>query len=242
MMERTRSHLPFAAVILDMDGVMVDSDHQWMLSEGPFLRGLLGRWGIADHRKAVGLGIPALYELLVREYGLRMGKANFLAKCETTAQDIYRHKVRLAPGLRQTIRSWRRAGLLLGLASSSPRAWVDLVLRRFRLGRLFNALATGDDTPGRTKPAPDLYLLTARRLRARPQVCLAVEDSELGVRAAKAAGMVCVGLRSGANDEQDLSRADWQERGFAGLGYRGLISRLKAAGALTKLPQPASKD
>ncbi len=218
-----------AAVILDMDGVMVDSEHQWMLSEGPLLRDMLGRWGIADHRKAVGLGIPDLYELLVREYGLRMGKADFLARCETMAQDIYRHKVSLAPGLRQAIRSWRRAGLLLGLASSSPQAWVDLVLRRFRLSRLFNAVATGDDTPGRTKPAPDLYLLAARRLRTRPQACLAVEDSEIGVRAAKAAGLACVGLRSGFNDEQDLSRADWPERGFAGLGYRGLISRLKAA-------------
>ena len=208
---------------------MVDSEHQWMLSEGPFLRVLLGRWGIADHRKAVGLGIPDLYELLVREYGLRIGKADFLARCETMAQDIYRHKVSLAPGLRQSIRSWRHAGLSLGLASSSPRTWVNLVLRRFRLGRLFNAVATGDDTPGRTKPAPDLYLLAARRLRAHPKACLAVEDSELGVRAAKAAGMTCVGLRSGFNDEQDLSQANWQERGFAGLGYRGLISRLKAA-------------
>lgn len=208
---------------------MVDSEHQWLLSEGPFLRNLLGRWGIKDHRKAVGLGIPDLYDLLVREYGLRMGKADFLARCETMAQDIYHHKVSLAPGLRKAIRSWRRAGLLLGLASSSPRAWVELVLGRFRLARMFDAVATGDDTPGRTKPAPDLYLLAARRLRARPQACLAVEDSELGVRAAKAAGMVCVGLRSGANDEQDLSQADWQERGFAGLGYRGLISRLKAA-------------
>jgi beta-phosphoglucomutase-like phosphatase (HAD superfamily) len=58
---------------------------------------------------------------------------------------------------------------------------------------------------------------------------VAVEDSDFGVCAAKAAGMTCVGLRSGHNDEQKLSEADWEARGFAALGYRRLISRLKAA-------------
>jgi len=232
---------PIRAVILDMDGVMVDSEHQWRLIEGPSLKRLVGRWGARDHRKVVGLGVEDVHSLLVREYGLRMKKADFLAHSEALALEVYRRKVSLTPGLRECLRSWRRAGLRLGLASSSPRAWVDLVLRRFRLGRAFRAVTTADDVSGRTKPAPDLYLLAARRLGVPPGACLAVEDSELGVRAAKAAGLACVGLRSGCNDEQDLSRADWEERGFSGLRYRGLISRLKATWAATNLPHCVSK-
>ena len=240
--EQRRAAYPFAAVILDMDGVMVDSEHQWMLLEMPFLRGLVGRWGVADHRKVVGLGVVDLYYHLVREYGLRLGKADFLERCDRIAREVYRRKVSLAPGLRRFIGDLRCRRVPLGLASSSPQEWVDMVLRRFRLRSAFRVVVTGDDAPGRTKPAPDLYLLAARRLKVRPADCLAVEDSSFGVRAAKDAGMTCAGLRSGHNDEQDLGEADWDAQGFAALAYRRLTSRLKAACALTKAPQSASRD
>jgi HAD superfamily hydrolase (TIGR01509 family) len=226
---------------MDMDGVMVDSEHQWMHLEKSFLRRLLGRWTVADHRKVVGLGVVDLYYNLVREYDLRLGKAAFLERCGRIAREVYLRKVSLAPGLRRFIRDLRRRRVPLAVASSSPREWVDMVLRRFRLRPAFHAVVTGDDAPGRTKPAPDLYLLAARRLRLRPARCLAVEDSAFGVRAAKDAGMTCVGLRSGHNDEQDLSKADWEARGFAALAYGRLTARLKAACALTKAPQSASR-
>ena len=232
---------PFAAVILDMDGVLVDSEHQWMLAEQAFFREILDRWSASDNRKVVGLIVEDIYAMLVRDQGLKMGKTEFLDRCHSMADDIYEHRVSLTPHLRDFIRGLERRGTALGLASSSPACWVDMVLKRFRLRRHFAAVVTGDDTPGRTKPAPDLYLLAARRLGAPAARCLAVEDSSIGVRAAKAAGMTCVGLRSGRNDEQDLSEADWEARGFAALGYRRLISRLKAACALTKAPQSASK-
>ena len=225
---RQRCTYPFAAVILDMDGVMVDSEHQWMLAEMPFLGGLVGRWRVSDHRKVVGLGVVDLYYHLVREYGLRLGKEDFLARCDRLALEVYRRKVSLAPGLRRFIHDLRRRAVPLGLASSSPRNWVDMVLRRFHLASCFAAVVTGDDAPGRTKPAPDLYLLAARRLKVRPADCLAVEDSDFGVRAAKDAGMTCAGLRSGHNDEQELSEADWEARGFAELDYRRLSRRLTA--------------
>ncbi|MBI5241855.1 MAG: HAD family phosphatase [Elusimicrobia bacterium] len=228
-MRKPSRRYPFAAVILDMDGVMVDSEYQWLLAEKPFLRSLLGRWTIADHRKVVGLGVVDLYYHLVREYGLRLGREDFLDRCEALARVVYRRKVRLAPGLRVFLRDLHRRAVPSGLASSSPRTWVDMVLQRFRLRSLFRVVVTGDDAPGRTKPAPDLYLLAARRLKVRPQDCLAVEDSGFGVRAAKDAGMTCAGLRSGHNEEQDLSGADWEARGFRALSYGRLISRLKAA-------------
>ena len=230
------------AVILDMDGVIVDSEHQWMLAEAPFLKNLVGRWGPEDHRQMVGVSVVNVYHRLTRHYGLKMGKQIFLARCEDLARHIYGHRVSLAPGLRSFLVKMRRRGLKLGLASSSPRSWVEMTLSRFGLDRSFGAVVTGDDAPGRTKPAPDIYLLAARRLHVQPKDCVAVEDSAVGVRAARAAGIFCVGLRSGLNDEQNLSAADWEARGFAALSYRSLISRLKAACALTKAPQAASKS
>ena len=103
------------------------------------------------------------------------------------------------------------------------------MLSRFGLSRAFGAVVTGDDAPGRTKPAPDLYLLAAKGLGVEPERCLAVEDSRHGVAAAKAAGMACLAFRNGHNDEQDLSSADGEFRAFAELSGDGWLSRLKAS-------------
>ena len=218
-----------AAVILDMDGVLVDSEHQWLLAEQGFFREILGRWSVRDNHKLVGVVVEDIHRMLARDHGLTMGLAEFVARCDAMAPDIYRRRVSLARGLPPFLAGLRRRGLGLAVASSSPKTWVDMVMERFRLRPLFDAVVSGDEAPGRTKPAPDLYLLAARRLGARPGSCLAVEDSTVGVRAAKAAGMTCVGLRTRHNKAQDLSAADWEARGFGELAYRSIVSRLKAA-------------
>ena len=204
-----------AAVILDMDGVMVDSERQWRETEGEHIRRLLPAWSEADSHAVVGLGVVELHQWLVERHGLAMPRADFLALCDEMAAEIYGRRVALAAGLPAFLSEARAAGLRVGLASSSPRRWVSAVLERFALAASFDACATGDETPGRTKPHPDLYLLAAGRLGVEPGACVAVEDSVYGVAAAKAAGMTCVGYRSGDNEAQDLSAADRQVRSFA---------------------------
>ena len=196
------------AVIFDMDGVLVDSERQWKLSEAEHIRRLLPRWGEADSEAIVGLGVVELHEFLVERYGLKEPREAFLALLDASAAEIYGRRVTLSAGLPELLGELRRRGLKVGLASSSPRAWIRLVLDRFALAEAFAAVAGGDETPGRTKPEPDLYLLAAERLGVRPSACLAVEDSRFGVTAAKRAGLRCLAFRSGHNDEQDLSGAD----------------------------------
>lgn len=216
------------AVAFDMDGVIVDSERQWKLSEGGFFRDILGSWDDADHRQIVGLGVVDLYYWMVRERKLAMTKEAFLARCETVALDIYQRRTTLTPGAGELITDLRRRGVRLGLASSSPRNWIDITLDRFALRDAFEAVVSGDDVPGRTKPEPDIYLRCAGLLGALPADCVAIEDSAIGVLAAKRAGLRCVGFRSGFNDEQDLTRADWEARGFSALSYESLVSRLAA--------------
>ncbi len=201
------------AVILDMDGVVVDSEHQWMLAEGSFMRALVGKWAKKDHYRAVGMGVSDAYRLLVREYGLKMTLKKFSERSDKLAEEIYSSRVSLTPDLRRFIAAARRREIPLALASCSPKNWVDMVLKRFRLRSDFTVIVTADDVR-RTKPAPDIYLLAARKLEVKPQDCLAIEDSSLGVRSAKAAGMTCIGLRTGFNEEQDLSKADQEVQGF----------------------------
>lgn len=210
------------AVIFDMDGVIVDSERQWQLAEGPFFSGLVSGWTPERHHEIVGMGVVDLYHWLVKEYRLKESEESFLGRCHELAQDIYGRRAARSSGLEELIANLKKEGIKIGLASSSPRNWIDLVLARYKMAEDFAVVASGDDAPGKTKPAPDLYLLAATGLGTAPENCVAIEDSVLGVTAAKRAGMRCVGFRNGHNDEQDLSQADAEIRGFEKLDARSL--------------------
>lgn len=215
--------------MFDMDGVIVDSEHQWKLAEGSFLRDLVPAWRDEDHPKIVGLGVVDLYHWLVREYALKEPKESFLARCHEMAREIYGRRVSLTDAIGKLLAGLSQEKIALGLASSSPRAWIEIVLSRFDLKEHFAAVVSGDEVPGRNKPEPDIYLLAAKRLGAAPSRCLAVEDSFLGVQAAKKAGMLCVAFRNGTNDEQDLSEADAEVRSLSGIRDTPLWKSLLAA-------------
>ena len=209
------------AVVFDMDGVIVDSEHQWKLAEGPLLRRFVPAWRDQDNDRIVGFGVEDLHRFLAAEFGLAAPKETFLAACHELAADIYRRRATRAEGLLEVLDGLARRRVPLALASSSPRSWIGMVLERFELAPRFQAVASADDVGGRGKPSPEIHLLAARRLGVPPGECLAIEDSRVGVAAAKAAGMRCAGFRNGHNDEQDLSLADLELRGFGALDLSG---------------------
>jgi HAD superfamily hydrolase (TIGR01509 family) len=116
----------------------------------------------------------------------------------------------LALDVRPGVREWRREatdrGVRLGVASSSGRSWVVGHLERLGLDG-WGCVRCGDDVP-RTKPAPDLYLAVLDCLSVAPDEAVAVEDSGVGVEAAKAAGLFCVAVPSALTSGHDFSRAD----------------------------------
>jgi sugar-phosphatase len=95
------------------------------------------------------------------------------------------------PGVPAAIALFERSGLRLAIASSSPERLIDAVCARLKLD--IDVRCSALDEP-RGKPAPDVYLAAARRLRLSPARCLAIEDSPAGVLAAKDAGMTCVAV------------------------------------------------
>lgn len=97
----------------------------------------------------------------------------------------------------------------LAVASGGPRAIVVPSLEQTSLAPLFDAIVTLDDVPV-PKPAPDLFLEAASRLRVEPSACLVFEDSDTGVAAALAAGMGCIDVRNVALVQRVQSLAPWR--------------------------------
>lgn len=215
------------AVVFDMDGVIVDSESQWKSMEAKYFRTLAPAWTSQHDERAVGLGVEDLHRFLVTEFDIELDKHDFLAHCDETARKVYRERVDCAVGFLDLARELKHKGIKTAIASSSPERWVKMVVERFSLSPLLDTIVSADDVGGKTKPAPDIYLEVASRIEVPTIECLAVEDSAIGLLAAKRAGMKVAAYRNGSNDGQDLSIADFELVSFEGLSYEKLISRLR---------------
>ncbi len=107
----------------------------------------------------------------------------------------------------ELIHALHTAGIPLGLATSSNRHVIRIVIDRFGLEDCFQSVISGGDLPA-SKPDPEIYLRTASNLGLDPAQCVVLEDTENGVLAAKRAGMVCIGYQNPNSGQQDLSKAD----------------------------------
>jgi len=128
-------------------------------------------------------------------------------------------------GVRDYISEGRRLGLLLAIASSSPRAFVTQQLDRLGLGTVWEAVVCREDA-ALAKPAPDLYLRAIDLLKVAPQEALALEDSPNGIAAAKTAGLWAVVVPNPLTEGGDLSRADCRISSCAELSLVELIDRI----------------
>jgi HAD superfamily hydrolase (TIGR01509 family) len=215
------------AVIFDMDGVMVESESHWRIFERDFLTSLTSTWTQADQRKILGLGLDDLYTLLSSEYHVKTTKDQFVRRYHERAREIYGQHVALTEGFSDVLSLLNQHRVLVGLASSSPRNWIDLVLQRFGLQGSFQVVVSAEEVEGKGKPEPAIYLLTTQQLGVPAARCVAIEDSKNGVLSAKQAGMFCIGLRNGFNEEQDLSKADLIIHHLAELNWQTLQRLLK---------------
>lgn len=215
------------AVIFDMDGVIVDSEAQWKSLEGKYFRELAPAWTREHDERAVGLGVEDIHRFLVQEFGVKIDKHEFLAHCDVTARKVYQQHVEVAEGFLELARHLKHQGIRTAIASSSPERWIRMVVDRFALSPILDTVVSADDVGGKTKPNPDIYLEVAARLDVPTVECLAIEDSSIGLLAAKRAGMKAAAYRNGTNEGQDLSIADFELSSFSGLSYEKLVSRLR---------------
>ena len=175
------------AVIFDLDGVLVDTEHVWDDARKELARERGRPWPEDASRAMMGMSSLEWSRYMHEVVGLPEPPEEISAEVVRRLQDIYRRELPLFDGavsaVERLAKHWP-----LGLASSSNRELIDLVLELAGLAEYFRATVSSEEVP-RGKPAPDVYLEAARRLGVQPDRCAAVEDSENGIRSAKAAGM-----------------------------------------------------
>ena len=176
------------AVVFDMDGVLVDTEHLWDEVREALTEEWGGRYTPEAQEAMMGMSSPEWSRYLHEVVGLHEPPEVINAEVVRRMLERYEADLPVVPGAVEAVRRLAAAGYRLAVASSSNRELIDAVLRRLELTSVFDVTVSSEEV-ARGKPAPDVYLETARRLSVEPARCAAIEDSGSGIRAAHAAGM-----------------------------------------------------
>ena len=192
----TAGALP-AAVLFDMDGLLVDTESLWFQAEMQIMVELGGDWGEAESAAMVGGPLERAVRYMIELSG---GDHDPTAVGELLLVRMERllrtEPIHWMPGARELLLALQHDGVPCALVSASWRPLVEAVLDAVlhEVGdEVFATTVAGDDLP-RTKPHPDPYLEAARRLGAAPEHCVVLEDSVTGSEAGAASGAYVVAV------------------------------------------------
>ncbi|MEI8105168.1 MAG: HAD family phosphatase [Actinomycetes bacterium] len=181
-----------AAVVFDLDGIIVDSEHVWDDVREKLAHTRGGRWHPGAQRAMMGMSSVEWSAYMHDTIGLSESpeEINRIVVDEMLAR--YAAGPPFIPGALEAV-ARTASRHTIGLASSSNRELIDAVLEAGGITSLFTATVSSEEV-ARGKPAPDVYLEAARRLGVAAGDCVAIEDSHNGIRSAKAAGMRCIAI------------------------------------------------
>ena len=194
-MTHVRPRAGTSALILDLDGVLADTEPLHQKAWDIALDGIPLEKVAAARSKWVGMASVDIVRELIRIFGLTMPAEELLARKRAAYQTLIQQNLAPFPGLREELDMWR--GFPMALATSGIRPEVLVVLEILGFRGVFDPVVTSNDVP-LAKPAPDCYLSAARLLGKEPSSCVAVEDSAHGIQAAVAAGMRVLVVSPGA--------------------------------------------
>lgn len=179
------------ALIFDMDGLLIDSEPLWLKVEKQLAAEHGKTWSDEQALQCVGTGLPNTIRVLSRDLGIDIGVDEGVAWLVSTFI-ARRSELELKPGARELLVAARDKRI--ALASSSTSELIEAVMDRFSdVSFFFEHLVSGSDV-AHTKPAPDIFLLTAERLGVEAAGCVVLEDSVAGVEAGVAAGMQVIAV------------------------------------------------
>jgi HAD superfamily hydrolase (TIGR01509 family) len=173
--------------VFDLDGVLIESELVWDTARRELARDSGGTWHDSATRDMMGMSSTEWSRYMHDRLGVPMKPAEINDSVVERVASAYEAHLPLLPHAVETVRvlatRWP-----LGLASSSNRPIIELVLERAGVQGRFDAIVSSEEVE-HGKPAPDVYLAAARQLDVEPDDCAAVEDSTNGIKAAVAAGM-----------------------------------------------------
>lgn len=197
----------YRAIVFDLDGVLWDGEPIYHEAFNVVLKPYGHIVTAEEYENIIGNSVEAAWAWVLKRYGIVDSPGAFYRAYNVAVLELLAHPVEPLPGVRELLRELKSRGIPVGLASASLRQWVDATLAGIGLADEFDTTVAAGEVPY-AKPAPDLYLKAAENLGVDPKLCVAVEDTRSGVRAAKAAGMYTIQVRAASTALAPIDEAD----------------------------------
>jgi len=190
------------AVIFDMDGVISDTN----FLQSKIEEEILEKCGISLSYKEItekyaGMSDKEFFTKVCKDFKKRCNVNKLIKeKWKRILAKAKMKKIKPIKGSIRLIKKLKKAGFKLGVASASRKDFIKLVLSQLKILNYFDAITSSTEVK-KGKPNPEIYLLTAKKLKVAPKDCIVIEDGKLGMLAAKRAGMKCIGLVKNKNEK-----------------------------------------
>ena len=205
-------------ILFDMDGVLVNTEplHYQLWKQVFAERGLDIAFEV--YKGCIGANGKRLMELVLEHYGVdyRHDETMFSRYYQLKEEHLRYGEIPRIEGVNDTLAHLQARGYRMAVASSSTQDYIELCTERAGIGHFFDVRFSAQWVKN-TKPAPDVFLAAAEKMGAAPEKCVVVEDSTNGTRAAKAAGMRCIGFDNPDSAGQCLDAADVRITSFCEL-------------------------
>lgn len=197
-------------LILDFDDLLVNSCplHDRAFGAALAAARVKGKIPPELYTSYFGLRIIDISRRLKSHFGFAMPLDEFVRMHDARFIEIVKKELETMPGAQELAQLIRKNGWRRALASSGTREYLTAGLKKIGFDNFFEAIASGDEVD-KGKPAPDIFLKAAEKMKAAPSACIVIEDSQSGIEAASRAGMRCIGVRNPFSAiPQNLSNAD----------------------------------
>ena len=197
----------YKAIIFDCDGVIIDSEYLFLENTINFLKKRNIHQNISDVTKYIGLPLDTIIKMIIVEYELK-DSVEFVERYFQSEDVVYNHpkKLKMLNNLNMFLGWAKNNNIVCAIASSSPKDYVERVVTILNIKKYFKTIVTIEDVKY-GKPFPDVYIEACKRLNIKFDEAVAIEDSPVGIKAAKTAGLYTIGYK-GARVKQDTSASN----------------------------------
>lgn len=193
-------------VLWDLDGVLVDTGELHYQAWQRTLAGYQIPYSRDLFRETFGMNNWSVLSLLLGDRLDQDLYEKISGQKEKAFREVIHGQVKPLPGAVETLHSLGSRGIPQAIASSAPQENIDALVDELGLRTYFKAIVSAYKMPG--KPAPDVFLASAKAIRIPPWHCLVIEDSVAGVEGARLAGMICLAVTN-TNPWEALRQADY---------------------------------
>lgn len=195
-------------VLFDMDGVLVDSEEYICRAAIEMFKEIGLNTNPGDFEEFIGTGENRYIGGVAEKYNKQININQAKGRTYQIYGNIVQGKLKALPGVHEFIKKAQNKNIKLAVATSADEIKMKINLDEIGLSASsFDATVNGLEVEHK-KPAPDIFLLAAKKIGLPPDNCLVVEDAVSGVKAAKKAGSRCLALKT-SFDGDDLIKADW---------------------------------